>query len=184
MLCAFPMRIIAGKYKGYQFKTYSGSNTRPTTDLAKESIFNTLQNITGIEGKKVLDLFAGTGNVGIEFLSRGASSLVSIDSNMANIRFMQEIEKQLDIKDWNILKTDALQYLKDSKDDFDIIFADPPYNYPQFHQLIGLVTNSTGFQSNNTMFILEHSDKLVFASTYLLNQKQYGNTCFSIFMAQ
>lgn len=181
MLCSLSMRIIAGKYKGYQFRTYTGDNTRPTTDLAKESLFNSLGHIIATEGKKVLDLFAGTGNIGIEFLSRGALSLTSVDVNLANIRFMKSIEKELGIKDWHIVKSDALSYLTRPEAAHDIIFADPPYNYNQLHQLISLITNSAWFSQNDTLFILEHSDKLVFASPHLILQKQYGNTCFSFF---
>ncbi len=176
------MRIISGRYKGYKFKTYGGSNTRPTTDLAKESIFNALQNITDFEGMQVVDLFAGTGNIGIEFLSRGASALTSVDMNKANIRFMEAIKKELDVQNWNIVAADALQFLKKTTTPIDILFADPPYDYTHFHQLIADVTKSQWFLQNEMVFVLEHADKLVYDTTFLHMKKQYGNTCFSIFM--
>lgn len=175
------MRIIAGIYKGYQFKTYNGSNTRPTTDLAKESLFNALLNIYPIEACKVLDLFAGTGNIGLEFLSRGAESLVSIDANFANIEFMKKIKTELNIKTWQITKWDALKYIKQIPSPPDIIFADPPYDFVQLHQLVDNITKANWFADNNALFILEHSDKLIFDSPYLFLKKQYGNTCFSFF---
>lgn len=176
------MRIISGRYKGYKFKTYAGSNTRPTTDLAKESIFNSLQNITDFEGMSVVDLFAGTGNIGLEFLSRGASTLTSVDMNKANIRFMNSIQKELDLQNWNIVLSDALMFFKKTQGPINILFADPPYDYAHFHQLIADVTKSGLFLENGMVFILEHADKLVYDITYLHLKKQYGNTCFSIFM--
>lgn len=177
------MRIISGIYRGYQFKTYNGSNTRPTTDLAKESLFNALQNILSIEDCSVVDLFAGTGNIGLEFLSRGAKNLTSVDVNYANITFMKDIQKELNVKDWQIKKADAIQYLKNVQKPIDILFADPPYDYVQLHQLSDTVTKSDWFNTNNTLFVLEHSDKMIFHSGYLLLKKQYGSTCFSIFRA-
>jgi len=175
------MRIIAGLYKGYQFKTYSGNNTRPTTDLAKESLFNSLHQLYPIEGSKVLDLFAGTGNIGLEFLSRGAESLISIDANFANIEFMQKIKKELGVKPWQITKWDALKFSKQLTIVPDIIFADPPYDFVQLHQLVDIITQAEWFINNNSLFILEHSDKLIFDSPYLFLKKQYGITCFSFF---
>lgn len=175
------MRIIAGIYKGYQFKTYSGSNTRPTTDLAKESLFNALLNLYPIEDCKVLDLFAGTGNIGLEFLSRGAQSLVSIDANFANIEFMKKIKKELNITEWQITKWDALKYVKQIPTPPEIIFADPPYDFVQLHQLVDNITKAQWFEAHDSLFILEHSDKLIFDSPTLFLKKQYGSTCFSFF---
>jgi 16S rRNA (guanine(966)-N(2))-methyltransferase RsmD len=175
------MRIIKGKHKGYQFRTYAGENTRPTTDLAKESLFNSLDNITDIEDKYVLDLFAGTGNIGLEFLSRGAAYLTSADISFANITFMKKIQKELDIKEWTIIKSDALRFLKKFEGPADILFADPPYNYVQLHQLVSEVTKAEWFIQNKTIFILEHSDKMVFDEQFLFLKKQYGSTCFSFF---
>lgn len=176
------MRIIAGKYKGYKFKTYAGDNTRPTTDLAKEGLFNALDNIINIEGKTIVDLFAGTGNIGIEFLSRGAASLQSVDANAANITFMKNIQKELNINTWEITKSDALSFIRKMLH-ADVLFADPPYHYTQLHQLVNDVAKSGWFLQNNTVFILEHSDKLVFDAKYLFLKKQYGSTCFSLFKA-
>ncbi len=175
------MRIISGKYKGYHFKTYNGSNTRPTTDLAKESIFNALLNIATVEDASIVDLFAGTGNIGLEFLSRGAKNLTSIDDNFANISFMKNIKKELGIDDWQITKADAIKFLAFCDMPIDILFADPPYDYTQLHQLVDTVTNAEWFILNKTLFILEHSDKLIFESPSLFLKKQYGSTCFSLF---
>jgi 16S rRNA (guanine966-N2)-methyltransferase len=175
------MRIIAGKYKGYQFRTYSGTNTRPTTDLAKESLFNALTNIVPINGAFVTDLFAGTGNIGLEFLSRGAARLSSVDANFANITFMKKIKEELGINEWEIRKSDALKFIRQADGHIDIVFADPPYDHMQLHELVDTVTKAEWFGQNNTLFILEHSDKLIFDSPYLFMKRQYGNTCFSLF---
>lgn len=178
------MRIISGKFKGYQFKTYNGSNTRPTTDLAKEGLFSALENTMNFEGKTVIDLFAGTGNIGLECLSRGASSLISIDANAANINYMKSVKEALNIDNWILIKSDALKYIQKTIATADIIFADPPYNYNQIHGLSEAVTGHPDFIQRKGIFILEHTDNIILHSPLLKQKKQYGNTTFSIFEVQ
>ena len=94
------MRVIHGKYKGFQFPAFHGDNTRPTSDLVKESLFNILEAQIDLEGISVIDLFAGTGNIGIECLSRGASQLISVDHVIKNIKYMDLLKKKLNIKNF------------------------------------------------------------------------------------
>ncbi|MES2616859.1 MAG: RsmD family RNA methyltransferase [Bacteroidota bacterium] len=178
------MRIISGKFKGYQFKTYNGSNTRPTTDLAKEGLFSAIENTLDFEGKTIIDLFAGTGNIGLECLSRGAASLISIDANAANITYMKAVKAELNIDNWTIFKSDALKYIQKTEATADIIFADPPYNYNQIHGLSDAVTSHPDFTQRKGIFILEHTDNIILHSPLLKQKKQYGSTTFSIFEAQ
>lgn len=176
------MRIIHGKYQGYKFPAYHGSNTRPTTDLVKESLFNTLSGYIELEGVTILDVFAGTGNIGLEFLSRGALSLQSVDHYDKNIRYMKAIQNELKIENWKIFKSDALKFVKNNTSEFDLIFADPPYDLPNLHEFVNVVLESEWFNLNeNSLFVLEHADRLVFNNKNVILKKQYGNTSFTLF---
>jgi 16S rRNA (guanine(966)-N(2))-methyltransferase RsmD len=178
------MRIIHGRFQGFQFPPYHGSNTRPTTDLVKESLFNTLSTYMDIDNKKVIDLFAGTGNIGLEFLSRGASSIISVDHFPANITYMKSIKKQLQISEWEIVKSDVMKYVSLPNLEADIMFADPPYDLPNIHEIVNMVLQSDWFTGNKGVFILEHVDRLVFNHNSVFLKKQYGNTSFTGFRNQ
>ena len=175
------MRIISGTLKGLKFNTYKGDNTRPTTDLAKQGIFNSLESIIDFEGLEVIDLFAGTGNIGLEFLSRGAANVYSVDHHTGNIRYMNAIKKEHHLEHWHIHKQDAFTFLKSYPLKADILFADPPYDYPKMHDLVSWVLNSEWFRSGNALFVLEHVDRLVFKQKEVFLKKQYGDTAFSCF---
>jgi 16S rRNA (guanine(966)-N(2))-methyltransferase RsmD len=178
------MRIIHGRFQGFQFPPYHGSNTRPTTDLVKESLFNTMSTYLDIDNKKVIDLFAGTGNIGLEFLSRGASSIISVDHFPANITYMKSIKKQLQISEWEIVKSDVMKYVSLPTVEADIIFADPPYDLPNIHEIVNKVLLSDWFTNKKGVFILEHVDRLVFNHNSVFLKKQYGNTSFTGFRNQ
>lgn len=175
------MRIVKGNFKGYQFKQFKGNHTRPTTDYCKESLFSFLENHLDFNQLNVLDLYSGTGNVSLEFLSRGANSLVSIDINSLNISYINNIKKELQIKQWDIIKQEAIQYISKNEHLFNLIFADPPYNDPNVFNLIQAIVQSDNFTQNNAIFILEHETRLKFNNEYLFLNKEYGNTTFSFF---
>ncbi len=175
------MRIIHGKYKGFQFPAYHGINTRPTSDLVKESLFNTLDAFLDFDGLEVIDLFAGTGNIGLECLSRGAAGLVSIDHMPANIRYMEKIKKELAVVNWDIKKADALKFTDKPYTHAGFIFADPPYDYAPVHELVSKILNWESFTSKPSVFVLEHNDRLVFKHKHVFLTKQYGNTSFTCF---
>lgn len=177
------MRIIHGKFQGFRFPAYQGSNTRPTTDLVKESLFNTLATHIDFEGATVLDVFAGTGNIGLEFLSRGAAQVCSVDHYDKNIRYMKSIKAQLVIAEWQIVRADALKFIKSNETEYDLIFADPPYDLPNLHEFVNQVLDSVAFKSGKTLFVLEHADRLVFNDKHVILKKQYGNTAFTLFKA-
>lgn len=175
------MRIVKGLFKGYQFKQFKGTHTRPTTDYCKESLFSFLENNLDFNQLNVLDLYSGTGNVSLEFLSRGAISLVSVDVNNLNIAYINNVKKELNIKHWDILKQDAIQFVLKNEKSYDLIFADPPYNDPNIFNLIQAIIKSSNFIQNNALFILEHESRLKFNNEYLFLNKEYGNTTFSFF---
>lgn len=179
------MRIIHGKFQGFRFPPYHGSNTRPTTDLVKESLFNTLSTFLDWQGIKVIDLFAGTGNIGLEFLSRGASEVVSIDHFEGNVKYMSDIKKNLQLKEWTILKLDVIKFIRktESLDNAGLVFADPPYDLPNIHQMVNEITSTEWFLKQGGIFVLEHVDRLVFNGNHVFLKKQYGNTSFTGFKA-
>lgn len=175
------MRIIRGKYSGLRFPEYKGSNTRPTTDLVKESLFNTLESHFDFEGSTVIDLFAGTGNIGVECLSRGASRLISVDHMPDNIRYMGGIKSKTGAGNWEILRMDALEFVRKNTVPAGFVFADPPYNYPNMHDLVNLILHADWFRHPDALFVLEHPDRLVFQQKQVILKKQYGNTSFTCF---
>lgn len=175
------MRIIHGLYKGFQFPAFHGSNTRPTSDLVKESLFNTLSPLLDLEGETVIDLFAGTGNIGLECLSRGAAKLISVDHELKNVRYMQDIRKKLNIVNWEILRMDALQFIARNEQAAAFVFADPPYDYPPVHDMVNKLLAAPWFKAGASVFVLEHVDRLVFKDKHVFLNKQYGNTAFTGF---
>lgn len=178
------MRIIHGKYKGFQFPAFHGDNTRPTSDLVKESLFNILEAQIDLQDITVIDLFAGTGNIGLECLSRGASQLISVDHVVKNIKYMDALKKNLNITDWQILKLDALDFVAKNKASAHLVFADPPYDYAPIHNLVQDVLSAEWFKNSNSIFVLEHVDRLVFKHKDVFLKKQYGNTAFTCFNSE
>ena len=122
------MRIISGRHKGKKIKAPSSLPVRPTTDFAKEGLFNIMNNRYPFGDIHVLDLFSGTGNISFEFASRGVRSVTSVDAHHACVRFIDSISTELDMP-IKTIKADAFKFLSRSKESYDIIFADPPYNF-------------------------------------------------------
>ena len=129
------MRVISGKYKGKRFSPPKKFPSRPTTDLAKEALFGIIDSKVYFENLIVLDLFSGTGNISLEFLSRGVGKLVSVDSHHVSWRFQTKIAEELEDKNWSVLKQDAFKYIENATKSFDIIFADPPYEFDELDKL-------------------------------------------------
>ncbi len=176
------MRIISGKNKGKQLIAPAKLPVRPTTDFAKEALFNILNNNYYFDELSVLEIFAGTGNISYEFASRGTNSIISIDSHNACVQFINKTARELNYP-ITALKADAYEYLKRSSQQFDIIFADPPYDFPneKFAEIASLVF-SHNLLAENGMLIIEHSSKTDLS--YLPNfsqTKKYGGSVFSFF---
>ncbi|MNJ95158.1 Ribosomal RNA small subunit methyltransferase D [compost metagenome] len=176
------MRIISGKYKGRRISAPKNLPVRPTTDMSKEALFNILNNRFDFEGLKVLDLFAGTGNISYEFGSRGAANITAIDADFGCIKFIKQTAGEFD---FNIaaIKSEVAKYLKGSKSSFDIIFADPPYNLDQkeFEEIVTLVFENELLQQDG-MMVIEHSKHTNLS--HMMNfsfQKNYGGSVFSFF---
>ena len=176
------MRIISGKYKGRRISPPKGLPVRPTTDMSKEALFNVLNNHFNFEGLKVLDLFAGTGNISYEFASRGCTPITSVDCDFGCVKFIKQVAAEYD---FNIAatKSDVYSYLEKCKTSYDIIFADPPYGFEQktFERIIELVFERELLNADG-MMVIEHSKytKLNHMIHFSF-QKSYGGSIFSFF---
>ena len=151
---------------------------RPTTDRAKEALFNILENRYFFDGKNVLDLFSGTGNIAFEFASRGCEKILAVDNNFNSINYIENTSNELE---FNIktIKSDCLQYLKNCKQQFNLIFADPPYDYQEYQGLKSLVFKRNLIKKNGSL-IIEH-DKNTSFSNQNVELRKYGKVHFSIF---
>ncbi len=179
------MRIITGSHRGRRIVAPPNLPVRPTTDFAKESLFNILNNLTAFEDIRVLDLFAGTGSITYEFFSRGARSVMAVDNNPKCIAFIDRTAEQM--KAETIIDSreeDALRFLKHASQLYDVIFADPPYDMAGIEKIPDLVLNGNVLEKEG-IFVLEHSRNYSFGDHPLLcDFRQYGNVHFSFFRAK
>ena len=176
------MRIIRGKYGHRRFKVPTSFSARPTTDFAKENLFNVLDNIIEWEEIEALDLFAGTGSIAFEMLSRGCRSVTAVELNYKHASFIEKVANELHAKELNLIRGDVMRYLSSSsKTSFNLIFADPPYNLPTLPELPQLVLNGSLLMEEG-IFVLEHAKTNNFTTNpYFLQQRVYGSVNFSIF---
>ena len=175
------MRIISGKNKGQKIIFPKNLPVRPTTDMAKESIFNILSNKFSFKNKSVIDLFSGSGNISYEFYSRGVKSIYAIDNNFKCIDFINAKKKDLNMNIYTI-KNDVFKYLKKGIN-ADIIFADPPYSMDKekLNLIIELIFGNK-ILNNGGIFILEHYKKHDFYYHHnFIEKRTYGDSCCSFF---
>lgn len=179
------MRIISGKFKGRRLSPPKNLPVRPTTDMSKEALFNVLNNHYNFEGLKVLDLFAGTGNISFEFASRGSDNISCIDSDLGCIRYIKQVATEFD---FNIAatKSDVFKFLESSTNSYDIIFADPPYALDQktFDKLVHLIFEKKLLRDTG-MLVIEHSKYTKMDSLpHFSFKKVYGGSVFSFFQIE
>ncbi len=175
------MRIISGKYKGRRITAPSNITARPTTDFAKEGLFNLLNNRIDFQGIEVLDLFAGTGGIGIEFVSRECASVVSVEQNDRHCAFIRKVCAELKIDNLSLYKTDVFKYIKSSGAQFDMIFADPPYELETLAEIPNLIFSNKLLKPDG-LFVLEHSEKNNFSlHPNFVDHRHYGSVNFSFF---
>ncbi len=173
------MRIISGKYKGFKFPSHRLKDTRPTTDRAKESLFNILNQKYDFSEINCLDLYAGTGNISFEFLSRGAQSVDLIESNFKCVEYIRTVASKLDL-DLRIYKNRVLPQLSKLSNQYDLIFADPPYQSPDYSSLVQQIRELNLLKEGGTL-IVEHPSSLNLNDTSLLERRVYGQSTFSFF---
>ena len=169
------MRIISGNYKGMKLCSFVKKNIRPTSDRAKETLFNILHNLMDFNGMKCLDLFCGTGALGLEMISRGAESCVFVDKN---IEVVKKNAVHMSIEDkCEFVRSDALNYLLKVKDEFDVVFCDPPYDHENYDEIINGVSECGSF------LVLEHSADFKLNDEYgkyFYKRKKIGTVNFTL----
>ena len=175
------MRIISGKYGRRRFDVPSNITARPTTDMARENLFNVLGNIIDFEGKTVLDLFAGTGAMSFEFLSRGCAQVTAVEKARVQADFIRRVQQQLGDENLTLVRGDVFKFVASCRQSFDVIFADPPYDLPRFGEVPQLVLDSP-LVHEGTLFIMEHPREHDFSALpHFSQQRVYGKVNFSLF---
>lgn len=176
------MRIISGKFGGRKINPpVNMPNTRPTTDIAKEGLFNILQHRTDLEGIKTLDLFGGTGSISYELASRGAASLTIIEKDAAMNDFIRKNMEMLTVENYKVLRLDVFSYLSSCTEKFDFIFAGPPYALQTIDKLPEIIIEKK-LIAEGGYFVLEHTPRNGYEKFAGFEfQRNYGTTVFSFF---
>jgi 16S rRNA (guanine(966)-N(2))-methyltransferase RsmD len=175
------MRIITGILKGRRLNPTDNLPVRPTTDMAREGLFNILNNILEYEEVRILDLFSGTGAVSFEFISRGAKEVTSIEINSKCTDFIKRSAQQFGVNNLRVVRADVFDLLKRAYQKFDVIFADPPYQLDELPSLPDLVFEKQ-ILADNGIFILEHSKEHMFEEhPYFWQHRKYGKVNFTFF---
>lgn len=181
------MRIITGKYKGRHFDVPRTFKARPTTDFAKENIFNVLNGYIDFDGTAALDLFAGTGSISLELLSRGCTDVVSVELDRDHAAFIRQCVGKLNTLDHTLIRGDVFRFVKTCKRQFDLIFADPPYALDNLETLPDLIVpgdqpQGEGLLKEGGIFVLEHGKNNDFSGhPRFLEHRSYGSVNFSLF---
>lgn len=176
------MRIISGKHKGRHLIAPKNLPVRPTTDMAKEALFNILNNNYYFDEISVIDLFAGTGNISYEFSSRGCESIIAVDAHYACVKFIHKTSELLDLK-INTIKSDVYKFLGKTTSKSTVIFADPPYDFDteKFEKIVDLVFSRKLLEENG-LLIIEHSKHTDLSNCQFFSfSKKYGGNMFSFF---
>lgn len=178
------MRIISGKYKGRAINPPKNLRARPTTDFAKENLFNVLNNLIDFEQCDVLDLFAGTGSISYEFASRGARSVTAVEINAVHYNFIRQVARDLGCQNLFPVKANAFLYLKSCPKQFDIIFSDAPYDLEGSAEIVRLVLENDLLREGGIL-IFEHSKQADYSKYSAFWQlRSYGSVQFSFFKKQ
>lgn len=176
------MRIIGGEFSGRKFSPPASTPARPTTDVAKEGLFNTLQNMLDFEDINTCDIFGGTGSISYELASRGAGELTLIERDTGNINFIKKTIKELGIEDkFHIIKGDVFKFMKQSTQQYNFIFAGPPYALQNIDDIPMLVFKQNMLAPEG-VFVLEHTPRNDYQQhPNFFRMKNYGTTVFSFF---
>ena len=175
------MRIITGTYKGRHFDIPRSFKARPTTDFAKENIFNVLGGYLDFEGTMALDLFSGTGSIALELVSRGCTQVVSVEADRDHHAFIKQCLKKLDTERCIAIRGDVFRFVKSCRQQFDFIFADPPYSLPELPQIPELIMSRRLLKPGG-VFVFEHGKQNDFSQhPAFVERRVYGSVNFSIF---
>ena len=175
------MRVITGKYKGRHFDIPRTFKARPTTDFAKENIFNVLNGYIDLDGAEALDLFSGTGSITLELLSRGCSHVTSIELDRDHHRFICDCVKKLGTEACLPLRADVFRFVKSCRQQYDIVFADPPYALKELPQIPDLVFERALLKPDGIL-VFEHGKDHDFSQhPRFVEHREYGSVNFSLF---
>ncbi len=175
------MRIVSGSLKSTVLRPPAGLPVRPTTDRAKESLFNILENRFEISSLSILDLFSGTGNISYEFCSRGAKKVTAIDIHAGCVQYIKEVKNKYGLEQLTVVKKDAFVYLNQCVEQFDIIFADAPYALHRILEIPTIVEQKKLLQPNG-LLIMEHDSNLEMQLQIgFFDKRTYGQSAFSFF---
>ena len=178
------MRIISGEFKGKQIVPDGRLSLRPTTDFAKEGLFNILSNSCDIALFDVLDLFSGSGSISYEFASRGCRSIHSVEIDSRHAAFIRTTADKLGFSQIRVIRNDAFRFLNICKVQYDIVFADPPFDMSKTEKLPSLILDRNMLKSGGIL-VLEHSKKHDFKGhDFFYDHRQYGNVHFSFFRGE
>jgi 16S rRNA (guanine(966)-N(2))-methyltransferase RsmD len=177
------MRIIGGELGGRKINPPTRMpNTRPTTDIAKEGLFNILENNLTIKGIKTLDLFGGTGSISYELASRGAADLTIVEKDSHMYEFIRKTADTMGLKQIHVHKSDVFKFISKCRESYDLIFAGPPYALANIDDIPGLI-GENHLLNENGWFILEHTPRNNYRQfPQFITQRNYGTTIFSIFV--
>ncbi|MGZ2369754.1 RsmD family RNA methyltransferase [Ancylomarina sp. YFZ004] len=175
------MRIISGSHKSRRISPDKSFKARPTTDFAKENLFNVLNNTIDFEDLNVLDLFSGTGSISYEFASRGAEQVISVELNFKHCAFIKKTINDLGFKQIHALRADSFKYLKGCNKKFDLIFADPPFELDTIDTIPDAILKQN-ILNEDGIVIVEHSSRNDFSQHPLFHDmRSYGSVNFSFF---
>ncbi len=156
---------------------------RPTTDMAKESLFNVLNNRIDFETIRALDLFGGTGSISYELASRGCTDVTCVELHLPHVQFIKQVIEKLGETHIRLVKSNVFVFAERIKEQFDFIFADPPYDHPKFAEVPDLIFNNNLLKEGG-LFVLEHSSSHDFSKhPSFLELRKYGSVHFSLFQA-
>lgn len=174
------LRIVGGSHRGRRFYAPESLPVRPTTDFAKESLFNILENTYDFEEVEVLDLFSGTGNISFEFSSRGTPSITAVEQNFRCVEYMKKTVENFQLENIKIIKGNAFTFLKNAEKKYDLIFADPPYDHKDITN-IPLIVLERDLLKPDGLLIVEHGPRTNFPTQVVSEKRTYGNCNFSFF---
>ena len=175
------MRIITGKYKGRHFNIPRTFKARPTTDFAKENIFNVINAYVDWEEATALDLFAGTGSISLELLSRGCQQVISVEKDRDHARFISQCMEKLSTDEHILIKGDVFRFLKSCHQKFDLIFADPPYALPELETIPDLIFQYDLLKEDG-LLVFEHGKNNDFSDhPHFIEHRSYGSVNFTLF---
>jgi len=175
------MRIIGGVLKGLRLNPPKNLPVRPTTDLAKEALFNILQNQIEFDNINVLDLFSGTGNISMEFASRGAKQVIAIDRSIHCINYLKDAARQHKLEQIKTFKADVFKYLQMESDQYDLIFADPPYDLNQIPEIPKMIFEKNILTAGGLLIVEHQSMQNLSQHPAFVEHRKYGHSSFSFF---